>query len=88
MSSSTAETRLGDKAGARRPSGFLVLAPATSSSYPQMPVSRPAAASGAEPSSRRSSSASITGPRVLKLGPVHWGEHLDEHKGDFSFGDS
>ncbi|KAM4058422.1 hypothetical protein HRG_006608 [Hirsutella rhossiliensis] len=83
MSSSVGESSLRAKAFARRPSGFLCLAPATSSSYPQMPASRPAPANGAEPSSRRSSSASSTGPRVLKLGPVHWGEHLDDHKEDF-----
>ncbi|UNI23566.1 hypothetical protein JDV02_009379 [Purpureocillium takamizusanense] len=38
-----------------------------------------------EASSRRSSSSSSngTGYRVLKLGPVHWGEHLDDHKLDY-----
>ncbi|KAJ6442991.1 actin [Purpureocillium lavendulum] len=36
-----------------------------------------------QPSSRRSSSSSSTGYRVLKLGPVHWGEHLDDHKLDY-----
>ncbi|KEY70484.1 hypothetical protein S40285_05263 [Stachybotrys chlorohalonatus IBT 40285] len=60
---------------------FLTLAPATSDSYPQTqakPIGRPAA-------QRRSSSVSSTssGFRVLKLGPVHWGEHPDEHKEDF-----
>ncbi|KYK54641.1 hypothetical protein DCS_06601 [Drechmeria coniospora] len=68
---------------------FLSLVPATSASYPQAPVSRAGgsnetSAVPAEPSLRRSSSsASTTGYRVLKLGPVHWGEHLDEHKEDF-----
>jgi len=51
-----------------------------------------AVASGTSPESevppavqRRSSSVSSTGFRILKLGPVHWGEHLGEetHKGDF-----
>lgn len=61
------------------PSSFLSLAPATSSSYPQMPSSR----SGAIPERRRSSSSSTTGFRVLKLGPVYWGEHEGDHKDDF-----
>ncbi|PNY25732.1 Uncharacterized protein TCAP_04331 [Tolypocladium capitatum] len=75
----------------RRPSAFLSLAPATSSSYPQAPASRAAQAAGNNgapvpdgPPSRRSSSGSNgSGNRVLKLGPVHWGEHLDDHKEDF-----
>ncbi|GAB0139187.1 hypothetical protein EsDP_00007400 [Epichloe bromicola] len=78
---------------------FLPLAPATSASYPQAPASRavPAqavsgeAAVAAEPVRRRSSSSisssssssSGSGHRILKLGPVHWGEHLDDHKEDF-----
>ncbi|TPX18393.1 uncharacterized protein E0L32_011726 [Thyridium curvatum] len=41
----------------------------------------------AEPVKRRSSSLSSDGKngarRVLKLGPVHWGEHPDEHKEDW-----
>ncbi|PON30655.1 hypothetical protein TGAM01_v200075 [Trichoderma gamsii] len=63
------------------PSSFLSLAPATSSSYPQMPSSR----SAEIPERRRSSSSlsSTTGFRVLKLGPVYWGEHDGDHKDDF-----
>jgi len=61
------------------PSSFLSLAPATSSSYPQMPTTR----STALPERRRSSSSSTTGFRILKLGPVYWGEHADDHKDDF-----
>jgi hypothetical protein len=61
------------------PSAFLSLAPTTSSSYPQMPASSP----DALPESRRSSSSSTTGFRVLKLGPVYWGQHADDHKDDF-----
>ncbi|KJZ77461.1 hypothetical protein HIM_03185 [Hirsutella minnesotensis 3608] len=83
--SSINETSLRNKAFARLPSGFLTLAPVTSPSFPQQPVSR--ARSGSNEgslSSRRSSTASTsTGPRVLKLGPVHWGEHLGEHKEDY-----
>jgi hypothetical protein len=58
---------------------FLTLAPATSESYPQTQ------AKPARPAQRRSSSVSSTssGFKVLKLGPVHWGEHPDEHKEDF-----
>jgi len=69
-------------------SSFLSLAPTISASYPRMPVSRPLVeateSAQPEPSSRRSSSSSsTTGFRVLKLGPVYWGEHADEHKADF-----
>lgn len=59
---------------------FLSLAPATSDCYPSAqqvdpsPPVRP----------RRSSSAASDGStRYLKLGPVHWGEHLGEEKEDF-----
>ncbi|KAK3187601.1 hypothetical protein K4F52_003659 [Lecanicillium sp. MT-2017a] len=42
--------------------------------------------------SRRSSDSSTGGSgsakRVLKLGPVHWGEHTDDHKEDFYSVDS
>ncbi|QPG95953.1 hypothetical protein C2857_002678 [Epichloe festucae Fl1] len=74
---------------------FLPLAPATSASYPQAPASRAVPAQAvpgetsvaAEPVRRRSSSSisssSGSGHRILKLGPVHWGEHLDDHKEDF-----
>ncbi|EGS19222.1 uncharacterized protein CTHT_0058470 [Thermochaetoides thermophila DSM 1495] len=34
-------------------------------------------------SSEDSSTASRARLRFLKLNPVHWGEHLDDHKGDF-----
>lgn len=61
------------------PSSFLSLAPATSSSYPQMPTSSTVAL----PERRRSSSSSTTGFRVLKLGPVYWGQHAEDHKEDF-----
>lgn len=84
-----------------RPMTFLTLAPATSSSYPQpqaqaqrasivlegSAVASGPAAEGEAPApvQRRSSSVSSTGFRILKLGPVHWGEHLGEEadKGDF-----
>lgn len=85
------------KAVLPRPMNFLTLAPATSSSYPQPQAQRSsllegsAVASGTAegeapaPVQRRSSSVSSTGFRILKLGPVHWGEHLGEEadKGDF-----
>ncbi|KAI0397393.1 hypothetical protein F5Y17DRAFT_455055 [Xylariaceae sp. FL0594] len=61
-----------------RPTHFLSLAPETSASYPTAQAIKPAT------TSRRSSSVSSNGSlRVLKLGPVHWGEHPDEHKEDF-----
>lgn len=70
----------------RRPSVFLSLAPATSASYPQTQASRAAATEVAQPAApvqRRSSSVGSNGYKVLKLGPVHWGEHADDHKADF-----
>ncbi|KAI1362762.1 hypothetical protein F5Y08DRAFT_341388 [Xylaria arbuscula] len=64
-----------------RPVTFLSLAPETSSSYPTAQDIKPAL------HPRRSSSVSSAGStsslRVLKLGPVHYGEHPDEHKEDF-----
>ncbi|KAG6007996.1 hypothetical protein E4U21_005230 [Claviceps maximensis] len=68
---------------------FLPLAPATSASYPQAPAARAPSASQAAGETpivhRRTSSSSSSGSRhrILKLGPVHWGEHLDDHKEDF-----
>ncbi|EFZ03585.1 hypothetical protein MHUMG1_04251 [Metarhizium humberi] len=69
---------------------FLPLAPTTSASYPRAPASRTSPrvvaadmAPAPEPVRRRSSSSSSGGFRVLKLSPVHWGEHLDDHKEDF-----
>ncbi|KAM0305210.1 hypothetical protein HYE67_008878 [Fusarium culmorum] len=69
-------------------SSFLSLAPATSPSYPQKPAARshtrPAAERRASvESSASSSSNSNNSYRILKLGPVHWGEHADDHKHDF-----
>ncbi|KAL1900164.1 hypothetical protein Sste5346_002474 [Sporothrix stenoceras] len=50
----------------------------------------PVAAAAVDAKQRRSSSLSSTGSnststglRILKLGPVHWGEHLDESKHDW-----
>ncbi|KAI0410166.1 hypothetical protein F4802DRAFT_17043 [Xylaria palmicola] len=62
-----------------RPVTFLSLAPETSSSYPTIHDIKPAS------HPRRSSSVSSAGSslRVLKLGPVHYGEHTDGHKDDF-----
>lgn len=66
--------------------GFLSLIPTTSSSYPQQPKPEQAAV----PSQRRRTSSASTdagvvpaSQRFLKLGPVHWGEHLDDHKEDW-----
>lgn len=79
-------------------SRFLSLAPATSASYPKTQArtharaaSIPTAADDAALALRRSSTSSSSsssnsgGYRVLKLGPVHWGEHPEEHKGDFHY---
>ncbi|KAH8682458.1 hypothetical protein BX600DRAFT_506054 [Xylariales sp. PMI_506] len=66
----------------QQPMVFLSLAPTTSESYPttQAPQ-RPAAP---RRSSSQSSSDSVNRLRYLKLGPVHYGEHPDEHEEDFS----
>ncbi|KAI3547958.1 hypothetical protein CABS01_13909 [Colletotrichum abscissum] len=70
---------------------FLSLAPTTSSSYPfrqQQQAAAAVAATTTEPAplKRRTSSMSSDGSnglRFLKLGPVHYGEHPDEHKSDW-----
>jgi len=70
--------------------GFLSLIPTTSSSYPQQPSkAEQTVADAPAPQRRRTSSvsteasAAAASRRFLKLGPVHWGEHLDEHKEDW-----
>lgn len=60
---------------------FLSLAPATSECYPSAQQIAPAPP--AVRTRRSSSSASNGNTRYLKLGPVHWGEHLGEEKEDF-----
>jgi hypothetical protein len=63
---------------------FLSLAPATSSSYPRAQVVEAVDANAApRPAIQRRSSSISSGYKVLKLGPVHWGEHQDDHKEDF-----
>ncbi|KAH8179414.1 hypothetical protein LIA77_00933 [Sarocladium implicatum] len=93
----TASTAIMTKAVGPRPMNFLSLAPATSSSYPQPQTQRLPVLEGSAIASgslegdirpavqRRSSSVSSTGFKILKLGPVHWGEHLgdDAQKSDF-----
>lgn len=64
----------------QRPMVFLTLAPTTSESYPTSQSTQTVAPTGI---ARRSSSQSGDKLRFLKLGPVHWGEHPDEHKEDF-----
>ena len=79
----------------RQPFVFLSLAPATSAAYPHRRGSNPRVvdavptAAITDEAKRRSSSSASEGPaasvraRVLKLGPVHGGEHLDDHQGDW-----
>ncbi|KAF6797545.1 hypothetical protein CMUS01_01364 [Colletotrichum musicola] len=68
---------------------FLSLAPTTSSSYPFKNQQQAAAVASPAPLKRRTSSVSSAGSsgapglRFLKLGPVHYGEHPDEHKDDW-----
>ncbi|KAF4993362.1 hypothetical protein FGRMN_6536 [Fusarium graminum] len=66
-------------------SNFLSLAPATSPSYPQKPAVRDHTRPVPRRSSTESSSSSSSSNtyRILKLGPVHYGEHADEHTHDF-----
>lgn len=65
---------------------FLSLAPLVSDSYPktQAPARPRGDSTSSDASSRRSSESAPEQPgqRVLRLGPVHWGEHTDEHKDD------
>ncbi|EON98331.1 hypothetical protein UCRPA7_6151 [Phaeoacremonium minimum UCRPA7] len=65
------------EAAEHTPHTFLSLAPLTSNSYPKAP----------QPTKRRTSSQSSNGGaarmRVLKLAPVHYGEHAGDHKGDW-----
>lgn len=79
----------------RRLSNFLSLAPTQSASYPQVQrslqqaKSAPTALETEVNRQRRSSSLSSVGSnnsgiRFLKLGPVHWGEHQEDHQGDFA----
>ncbi|KAJ4397311.1 hypothetical protein N0V93_001535 [Gnomoniopsis smithogilvyi] len=64
---------------------FLPLGPVTSSSYPKAQEAKPVI-EGAE-HKRRTSSLSSDGKgstfRVLKVAPVHFGEHGGEHKEDW-----
>lgn len=64
---------------------FLPLGPVTSDSFPKAQATKPA---GEEQSKqRRSSSLSSDGKtagyKVLKVAPVHYGEHAGEHKDDW-----
>jgi len=67
----------------RRPSTFLSLAPATSTSYPQQQPRKTALPAGGPAEEKRRTSSSGGGPRILKLGPVHGGQHLGDHDEDF-----
>lgn len=67
---------------------FLTLSPVTSSSFPKAQQAKPA--SGGEIHKRRSSSlssvkSSPSSPtfKVLKVAPVHYGEHIGEHQDDW-----
>lgn len=62
---------------------FLPLGPVTSDSFPKAQQAKPAAEEGVEHKRRSSSLSSNTGFRVLKVAPVHYGEHAGEHKDDW-----
>lgn len=65
---------------------FLPLGPVTSDSFPKAQQPAKPAVEGAE-HKRRSSSLSSDGKgagyRVLKVAPVHFGEHSGDHKDDW-----
>lgn len=74
------------KMSAHRPAplmSFLPLSPVTSESFPKAQQPRPA---GVEVHKRRTSSMSSSGTstmKVLKVAPVHFGEHAGDHQGDW-----
>jgi hypothetical protein len=47
-------------------------------------ATKTAAAPSETQAKRRTSSMSSDGTRFLRLGPVHWGEHMGDHQGDFA----
>ncbi|CAM1504096.1 Fc.00g016870.m01.CDS01 [Cosmosporella sp. VM-42] len=70
---------------ARAAPRFLSLAPATSPSYPQKPTTRSHGRAAIPEGSTRAPlpRQDSNGYRILKLGPVHYGEHPGQHKADF-----
>ncbi|KAK8043584.1 hypothetical protein PG993_006014 [Apiospora rasikravindrae] len=75
-------TTMKDIRALQRPSmTFLSLSPTTSENHPTPENIVPERAPG---SRRTSSLGSEKSFRYLKLGPVHWGEHTDDHKEDFA----
>ncbi|CAN8101040.1 unnamed protein product [Discula destructiva] len=63
---------------------FLPLGPVTSNSYPKTQQARPAPVGAVQ--KRRTSSTSSDGKgtfRVLKVAPVHYGEHAGDHQEDW-----
>jgi hypothetical protein len=81
-STMSAQTTMGDLRKTTVPTGFLSLNPVTSSNAPQAPKTQ----DQPQPIQRRSSSMDSDGKptiKILKLGPVHLGEHPDEHKEDW-----
>ncbi|XXH05673.1 DNA-directed RNA polymerase II core subunit rpo21 [Hypoxylon texense] len=79
---SSATQNIGEHVRKSQPQTFLSLAPTTSASYPTAESIKPAL-HPRRSSSASSSSSSQTSLRFLKLGPVHFGEHPDEHKEDY-----
>ncbi len=80
----------------QRPATFLNLAPNTSNSYPReqrkslSATTAPVESTSGDDAAAKSRASSLSSDgsgssvqRVLKLGPVHWGEHQDDHKGDW-----
>jgi hypothetical protein len=76
----SSQTTMSDIRKMSMPTAFLSLGPVTSAGYPQSPK-----AQNQPQPARRSSSMDSDKPtfRILKLGPVHLGEHPGEHKEDW-----
>ncbi|PSR79681.1 hypothetical protein BD289DRAFT_375241 [Coniella lustricola] len=66
---------------------FLPLGPVTSASFPKAQAAQTSPTAAPAEHKRRSSSLSSDGKsagyRVLKVAPVHFGEHAGEHKDDW-----
>ncbi|KAM3431937.1 hypothetical protein MY4824_006845 [Beauveria thailandica] len=69
---------------------FLSLAPDVSASHPRSQRTRAdsdassSAASAASPTLAAVDAAvPVSNTRVLKLSPVHWGAHVEDHQGDY-----
>jgi hypothetical protein len=68
---------------AQKPKQPLAEQPLTADTLAEVPKKESIIDSSKRRTSSLSSDGSKSNVRFLKLGPVHFGEHQDEHKGDF-----